>query len=75
MKRCGNGPNNRPVILQITEVMKLPARNSTNFRTQRTFLEVKTLFREKEQRMPKDFKAKFKYLVESRKKFHNSFPH
>ena len=49
--------------------MRRPARNSTNFKTRRTFLEVKTLLREKEQRMPKDLRPNYKTWSSQEKNF------
>ena len=49
--------------------MRRPARNSTNFKTRRTFLEVKTLLREKEQRMPKDLRPNLKTWSSQEKNF------
>lgn len=49
--------------------MRRPARNSTNFKTRRTFLEVKTLFREKEQRMLKDLRPNLKTWSSQEKNF------
>ena len=49
--------------------MRRTARNSTNFKTRRTFWEVKTLLREKEQRMPKDLRPNLKTWSSQEKNF------